>query len=191
MNQPYGRPKPSVSALLVVDVQNAAVARSPYLGDSVLANIARLIAACRTAGVEVIHVQHDGEPGDENEPGGEGWQIHAAVRPDPGEKIVRKRFNSAFRETDLRSYLVDRHIGALILVGIQTEYCIDTTCRVAFENGFSVVLPERTNTTFDNGDLTASQIYEHHNRRIFDGRFATLRSLPDTLEAVRYGRSFT
>lgn len=122
--------------------------------------------------MEVIHVQHDGEPGSEFEPGSQGWEILAAVRPDTGEKIVCKRFNSAFRETDLRSYLDVRGIRTLILVGIQTEYCIDTTCRVAFENGFAVLVPEMTNTMFDNGELTASQIYDYHNRRIFDSRFA-------------------
>jgi nicotinamidase-related amidase len=168
----------------VVDVQAAAVARGPYLGDAVLENIARLIAAARRAGVEVIYVQHDGEPGSREEPGTAGWEIHAAIGPEPGEKVVRKRFNSAFRETDLRSYLEERGIGTLVLVGIQTEYCVDTTCRVAFENGYDVVVPEMTNTTYDNGELTAKQIYEYHNRRIFDGRFAALRSMAETLDAI-------
>ena len=154
-----------------------------------LENIARLIAACRTAGVEVIHVQHDGEPGDDDEPGSSGWEIHAAVRPNPREKIVRKRFNSAFRETDLRSYLDERGVGTLILVGIQTEYCVDTTCRVAFEHGFNVVIPEKTNTTYGNGELNASQIYDLVNRRILDGRFALLRSLEDTLAAIEKGEA--
>jgi nicotinamidase-related amidase len=178
-------------ALLVVDVQDAAVARGPYSGDIVLDNIARLIAACRAAGVEVIHVQHDGDPGTEEEPRSKGWEIHAAVRPDRGEKVVRQRFNSAFRETDLRCYLEERGIGTLILVGIQTEYCIDTTCRVAFENGFAVVVPEMTNTTYDNGELTARQIYEYHNRRIFDGRFGALRSMGETLRAIGNGGDFS
>lgn len=179
------------SAVFVVDVQDAAVARGPYRGDLVLTNVARLIGACRTAGVEVIHVQHDGEPGSEFEPGSQRWEILAAVRPDTGEKIVCKRFNSAFRETDLRSYLDVRGIRTLILVGIQTEYCIDTTCRVAFENGFAVLVPEMTNTMFDNGELTASQIYDYHNRRIFDSRFAVLRSMAETLRAVANGGKFS
>lgn len=174
----------SGTALLVVDVQQGAVARGPYRGDVVLANIASLIAACRAAGVEVIHVQHDGQPGEDEEPGTPGWEIHDAVRPVAGEKLVRKSFNSAFRGTDLRTYLEERGVGTLVLVGIQTEYCVDTTCRVAFDHGFAVVMPEMTNTTFDNGEITARQIHDLYNRRIFAGRFATVPSMEEVLRAV-------
>lgn len=172
------------AALLVVDAQNEAVAKGPHRGDEVLANIATLIAACRTAGVEVIYVQHDEPEGEDGAPGTEGWEIHDSVRPAAGEKVVRKRFNSAFRETDLTDYLRQRRLGTLIVTGIQTEYCVDTTIRVAFELGFRVIVPEWTNTTYDNGDVTAAQIWELHNRRIFDGRFAELRSMEETLAAI-------
>ncbi|UCD24866.1 MAG: cysteine hydrolase [Gemmatimonadota bacterium] len=172
------------TALLVVDVQEAAIARKPYMGEVVLDNIATLIDACRTAGVEVVYVQHDGQPGDDEEPGTKVWEIYDAIRPNPGEKVVRKRFNSAFRETDLRSYLEERGIGTLILVGIQTEYCVDTTCRVAFEYGFRVIVPEMANTTYDNGNITAGQIYDLVNNRILDGRFAIILSMRDALEAI-------
>lgn len=66
-------------------------------------------------------------------------------------------------------------------MGIQTEYCVDTTCRVAFELGYRVVMPEMTNTTYDSGLLTAALIHAHHNREIFVGRFA---SVPPMEEAV-------
>ncbi len=175
------------TALLVVDVQEAAVALGPYRGDEVLSNIAALIEACRTATIEVIYVQHDGGPGEAVECGTSGWEIHHPIRPVSGEKVVHKRFNSAFRETELKAYLDARGIGTLILVGIQTEYCVDTTCRVAFEYGYSIVMPELTNTTFDNGDLSARQIYELYNSRIFAGRFATVPSMAATLESFVAG----
>jgi len=171
--------------LLVVDVQQAAVERGPYEGDVVLENIAALISASRASGVEVIHVQHDGEPGDADEPGLPGWEIHPRVRPAGDERVVRKLTNSAFRGTDLRTYLEERGVGTLILTGIQTEYCVDTTCRVAYEFGFDVLMPELTNTTFDNGEVSARQIYELYNRRIFDGRFATVMGMGAALELIR------
>ena len=178
------------AAVLVVDVQRAAIERRPYREETVLGNIAELIAACRTAGIEVIYVQHDGDPGSAYEPGTSGWEIAAPVSPEDGEKIVRKRFNSAFRKTDLRDYLEERGIGTLILTGLQTEYCVDATCKVAFEHGFDVVLPEMTNTTYDNGELGAEEIYDLYNRRILDGRFGAVRSMADTLRAIRNGGSF-
>ncbi len=174
-------------ALVVVDVQEAAVERGPYQAAVVLRNIAALIVACRTAGVEVIYVQHDGQPGEPEEPGTRGWEIHAQIGPAAGEVIIRKRFNSAFRRTHLKPYLDGRGINTLILVGIQTEYCIDTTCRVAFELGYAVIIPEMTNTTFDNGGLSAAQIHDFWNRRIFDGRFAVVLSMADTLQVIEDG----
>lgn len=176
-------------ALLVVDVQDAAVDRGPYRADLVLGNISELIAASRASGVEVIYVQHEDPEGPYTR-GSTGWEIHAAVGPEPGEKVFPKRFNSAFRQTGLRSYLEEHGVGTLIVVGMQTEYCVDTTCRVAFENGFAVVVPEMTNTTFDNGEVTARQIYDLHNHRILDGRFAALHSMEQTLRAIGNGGDF-
>ena len=105
--------------------------------------------------------------------------------------LILITFRCRYLRGYLQAYLDERGIGTLIVVGIQTEYCVDTTVRVAFENGLAVVVPEMTNTTYDNGELTASQIYDFHNRRIFDGRFAALRSIPETLEAVENGGRFT
>lgn len=182
---PYSTPlRSATAALLVVDVQEAAVARGPYRGEEVLANIAALIDHCRAHGVEVIYVQHDGAPGEDEEPGTKGWEIHSHIRPAVGEKVFRKRFNSAFRGTGLRSYLDGRGVGALIIVGIQTEYCVDTTCRVAFEHGFAVTMPEMTNTTFDNGDVSARQIHELYNRRIFAHRFAVVPTMHAALAEI-------
>lgn len=175
---------PRSAALLVVDVQEGAVARGPYRGSEVIGNIASLVAACRAAGVEVVYVQHDGLAGEDEEPGTRGWEIHAGVAPEPGERVVRKRFNSAFRDTDLLGYLRERGVETLLVVGIQTEYCVDTTCRVAFEHGFTVVVPEMANTTFDNGDVPAGQIHEMVNRRIWAGRFALGPSVEEALAWV-------
>mgnify|MGYP001823233219 CR=1 FL=1 len=150
----------------------------------VLANISLLIRACRSEGIEVIYIQHDGAEGDGEEPGTQGWEIYPPIGPVAGERVFRKRFNSAFRETDLRAYLEGQGIGRLLLVGIQTEYCVDTTCRVAFEYGYEVVIPEMANTTFDNGDLTAAAIHELMNRRLWDGRFARVLSVEEALEAI-------
>jgi nicotinamidase-related amidase len=167
------------TALLVVDVQEAAVGPGLYEGEAVLANIAELVALCRESGVEVVFVQHDGRAGSAYEPGKPGWPIHSAVRPRPDEKVVRKATNSAFRRTDLRSYLEERGVHTLVIVGLHTEFCVDTTCRVAFEHGFDILMPEMTNTTFDNGELTGRQLYELYNQRILRDRFARVPTMDE------------
>ncbi len=171
------------AALVIVDVQEAAVAAGPFEIERVLANISALLHAARESGIPVVFVQHDGRPGEAEEPHSPGWEIHAGLRPRAGEMIVRKRFNSAFRDTGLHAHLQALGVDTVVVVGIQTEYCVDTTVRVAFELGYSVVVPEMTNTTFDNGPVPAGEIHEMVNRRIFADRFAAVVSMERVLQA--------
>ncbi|MEQ8331513.1 MAG: hypothetical protein RH859_13725 [Longimicrobiales bacterium] len=64
---------------------------------------------------------------------------------------------------------------------------MDTTCRVAFDHGFRVVMPRGTNTTYDNGDVSARQIVELCNERIFAGRFAEVPSMDEAVRRIRDG----
>jgi nicotinamidase-related amidase len=176
---------PSALALLVVDMQNEAFNLGPYRRDEMISNVAVLLKACRDSGIPVVFVRHDAGPGTSLERGSPGWEIHASVGPLPGETIVDKQFNSAFRETDLEARLGSFGVDTLILVGWQTEYCIDTTCRVAFELGYRVILPEMTNSTFDNGPLSGEAIYRFFNERIFHDRFATVEPLGATLARIQ------
>lgn len=164
-------------ALLIVDVQNALIDDTPFNGDKILINIKKLLDVCRANKIEVIYVQHDGEREENLEPFSMGWDIHKSIYPEQGEKIIRKTYNSSFKNTYLEEYLNSKNIKELILVGMQTEYCVDTTCRVAFEKGYKLIMPENTNTTFDNGDLSAKDVYEYHNFRIFKNRFARVENL--------------
>ena len=172
----------AITALLIVDVQNALVDEKPFNIERVLDNIKKLSDTCRENKIEIIYIQHDGEKEDTLEPFSNGWVIHKSIYPKEGEKIIRKTYNSAFKDTELEEYLNSKSIQTLILVGMQTEYCIDTTCRVAFDKGYKLIMPEETNTTFDNGNLTAQNIYEYHNFNIFKDRFAEVNPLPVVLK---------
>lgn len=171
-------------ALLVVDMQNALVSAKPYAAEEVIRNIKALIKTCRENNVEVIFVQHNGEIGDELEPNSDGWQIYKEISPDENEKIISKNYNSAFKETGLKEYLNTIGIEQLVITGMQTDYCIDTTCKVAFEYGFKLIIPEKTNTTFDNGNISAEDLYEHYNFNIFDGRFGIVESMENTIKRL-------
>ena len=174
----------SKMGLLVVDVQEGLVTENPFNKESTINNIESLIKECRTKNVEVIYVRHDGGKGDELESGSEGWQIYNQIAPKEGEKIIEKQYNSAFKNTELKEYLNEKNIDTIILVGMQTEYCIDTTCKVAFEHGFTLIIPEETNTTFDNEYMSGKEIHDYYNFKIWKNRFATLIKVDDITKGL-------
>jgi nicotinamidase-related amidase len=119
------------TALLVIDVQQGMFAEDDpvYQGAALLETIGGLLARARAAEVPVIYVQHNGGPGHPLEPGSEGWPIHSAIAPALGEPVVGKATPDSFHETRLQTELEARGIVKLIVAGIQTECCVDTTCR--------------------------------------------------------------
>jgi nicotinamidase-related amidase len=169
--------------LLIVDVQQEIADQKPYLFDEVLSNIKSLLEKFRELKEPVIFIQHDDGKGSDLEVNTPGWQIVRDIEPMPGERVIPKRFNSAFRDTTLEAELVEMKIKKLIIVGLQTEFCIDTTIRVAFEKGFDVILPERTNTTVDGKVLSAKEIYEHH-QNIFNNRFGKIVKMEEVLSEL-------
>lgn len=171
-------------ALLVIDVQNVLVYGKPFAIDEIISNIKTLLNISRENNVEVIYVQHSGKVGSEIEPNSDGWQIYEKIKPNSNEKIFFKNYNSAFKETNLYEYLKSKEINELIITGMQTEYCIDTTVKVAFEHGFQIIIPEKTNTTFDNGDISAENLYNHYNFNIFNNRFGSVNSIENTIKKI-------
>lgn len=171
-------------ALLIVDVQKAMVDDHPFREKELLENIEKLLETARQHRVEVIYVRHDGGIGDELEPRTAGWKIDPSVTPAPAEKIFDKEFNSAFKDTGLQEYLSEKNIGTIVLVGMQTEYCIDATCKVAFEYGFSVLIPEGATTTYDNEFFSGADIVKYYEQKIWNKRFADVISLEETMKRM-------
>ena len=171
-------------AVLIVDVQKALVEAHPYREEEFLQELKRVADGARKAGAEIIYVRHDGDAGDELESGTEGWNIHGAVEPKPGERIFDKNYNSAFLETDLEEYLKEKQITDLILMGMQTEYCMDSTCKAAFELGYGVVIPEGATTTYHNEFMSGEATVKFYETKIWDGRFADLMSVEEVLELL-------
>jgi len=60
-------------------------------------------------------------------------------------------------------------------MGLQTEYCIYTTCRRAFSLGYVVILVKNAHSTWDSSCLTAQQIIWHHNY-VLGGWFVVLKN---------------
>jgi len=93
-----------------------------------------------------------------------GWQIRPEVAPRMGEPVTEKWACSSFYNTDLDQRLRAAGIDTLVIAGLQSEFCIDTACRVAQSLGYKVTLAADAHSTFDNPVLSAHKIIAHHNR---------------------------
>lgn len=171
-------------ALLVVDVQNALVKTHPYNEQRVIGNIKKLISTARDNKREVLYVRHDDGVGTELEQGTEGWQIYDEVAPESSEMIFEKQYNSAFHKTELQKYLQNKGVDTIILMGLQTEYCIDSTLRSAFDYEYEIIIPEETNTTFDNEYLSGGKLYEYYNYKIWNQRFAKVMPVEEVIKVL-------
>lgn len=175
--------------LLIVDVQTALIKRHPYNKLKIIDNIKKLITIARDNEIEVVYVRHDVNNGRQLEPENNEWDIYSEVAPNSGEVIYNKRFNSAFYKTGLKQYLDSKDIDTIILVGLQTEYCIDATCKSAFEHGYNVIIAEETNTTFDNEYLSADKLYEFYNFKIWNKRFANVLPVREVIGILSGNRN--
>lgn len=171
------------TALIIIDMQAAMFASPdtpPFRGEHVLNTIRSLILGARSAGVPVIFVQHTTK--DEFTEGTPTWQICSELQPLEGEPIVQKCACDSFYRTGLQELLQNLGVTRPIFCGMQTEFCVDTTCRRAFSLGYHAILVQDAHTTFDTPQLCAEQIIPHHNY-ILGSSFVQLKSAAELLEA--------
>lgn len=161
------------TALLVIDVQVGLFEDEiPIYNAQVLFdNINLLLKGAYQAGSPVIYIQHIGEEGDALHPSGPGFAIHPVVAPNAGDLHVHKSYPDSFQETPLQVLLEGLQVRRLVIAGLQTEYCIDATCRRAFSLGYQVNLAADAHSTCDTSLLSAAQIIAHHNLTL-NGTFA-------------------
>jgi nicotinamidase-related amidase len=157
----------SKTALLAIDVQRAFFGGDTipavYDGERILARISDVVQLARVAGLPIVYVQHDGGSGHPLEQGGKGWQIHPEVEPQEGDIVIAKTTPDSFYETRLKIDLDALGVECLIVVGNQTDFCVDTTCRRARSLDYKVTLLKDAHSTWDNEHLRAQQIIDHHN----------------------------
>jgi nicotinamidase-related amidase len=169
------------TALLVIDVQlcNFEESSPVFRGGDLLSKIGALISKARAVGMPVVYVQHCGPEGAIDQPGTPGWEIYPAIAPVEGDAVIQKRHPDAFQDTSLQRELESRGVERLIITGIQTEYCIDTTCRRGYSLNYDVVLVKDAHSTWHTDLLTAPQIISHHNA-VLGGWFAKLIEASET-----------
>lgn len=171
--------------LLVVDTQKLITNAGLYNFDVFVSNIKKLIEAARENKIEVIYVRHDDGIGHALAKGMDEFEIYEEFEPSKDEIIFDKTVNSPFKDTGLLEYLAGKHVKQIIVVGLQTDYCIDATVKCGFEHGFHIVVPKGTNTTFDNEYMSAQITYEYYNEFIWNGRYADCISMEETLGLMK------
>jgi nicotinamidase-related amidase len=174
-------------ALLIVDIQNdyfpggameLAGSREAGLQAEVL------LQAFRQAGRPIVHIQHlAARPGATFFlPGTSGAEIHVSAAPLPGESVFQKHFPNSFRETPLLEHLRGQGITELVIAGMMTHMCIDTTVRAAFDLGFSCQLAQdacATRNLARNGVVVPAAQVQTAFLAAIDGTFAKVRSVDE------------
>ena len=151
------------SALLIIDIQRALCSGewSAFDIDRVVDRINGVARNARAAGAPVFVIQHE-----DDGPlrfGTEGWQLYERLAVQPSDIRVRKTTPDSFYRTDLHALLQGHGVGNLVVSGLQSEFCVDSTVRGALALGYPVVLVADGHSTLDNGVLSAAQISAHHN----------------------------
>lgn len=168
--------------LLVVDTQRLITNKGLYEFELFRENVKRLIYAAREGGRKVIYVRHEDE---EMARGTEGFEIYDEFAPVKDERIFDKRANSAFKDTGLSEYLREKGETEIMVVGLQTDYCIDATVKCGFEHGFKIIVPEYANSTFDNEFMSAEKTYRYYNDFMWNGRYAKCVCMKEAQEMLK------
>lgn len=175
------------TCLLVIDVQwgmfQGLKIPKVWNDEPLLARILTLIERARAARTHVVYVQHAGQPHELLAAGSPAFALHPAFAPSIDDTVVVKRRPNAFFGTQLHEVLRSMGIDHIVACGIQTDVCVDSTCRAAADLGYQVTLVSDAHSTWDNTILNAAQIIMHHNATLKNYDFVHLR----TTDEVRFG----
>lgn len=174
-------------ALLIIDVQNFYFAEGPgrlHEPEKAAAQIAKVLSYFRQTKQPVIHIQHIGK---ESSPDNPIVAIHDSVAPIEGEVIVKKSYPSGFRETNLKEILSEMQAEELVIVGMMSHMCVDTTVRAASNLGYKItVLHDCCTTkalTFQDTTIDAVTVHKTFMAS-FEGFFAEVRGTQEYLDSV-------
>ncbi len=168
---------PRRTALLNVDLQNVFVEGYPVsapAGPTVLARVNRLIKTCRASEMMIVHTAHVTRPDGSNvgvmgeiippvregmiSQGSRGAALHPQLDVQPGDICLEKPRFGAFHGTDLELILRSHGIDTLIISGIATNVCAETTAREANVRDFRVVFLSDGTATFDMNGVPGEQL---------------------------------
>ena len=152
------------TALLVIDVQQGLCEgeHNTFESQRVIERINIVAEKTRAAAAVVVFIQHEADCGF-MQAGSRERQLAVGLEQAPGDLLVRKTTPDSFNRTELGELLRQHEITQLVICGMHTEFCVDTTTRRALALGYPVILVADAHTTEDNAQLSAAQIIQHHN----------------------------
>jgi nicotinamidase-related amidase len=168
------------TALLIIDVQRVLCSgtNAAYEVERVIDRINLVSRKVRASGGLVVVIQHETQGG-EMDYGSDGWKLAPSLDTRDGDVCLRKTATDSFHRTELGDLLQAQGITNLIICGLQSEFCVDTTTRRALALGYPVILVSDGHSTMDNKVLSAAQISAHHNETL-----ASIESFGPRVRAV-------
>ena len=127
------------STLVLIDCQNTYTRGVMELDgvQAALDEVEALLDRARSAGIPIIHIQHDDGPGSLYDIEGDSGAIVPRVAPHNGEPVVVKNYPNSFVQTDFDDILKTANASNLVLAGFMTHMCVNSTARGAFNLGYS------------------------------------------------------
>jgi nicotinamidase-related amidase len=180
------------SALLVVDAQDSFKATPRWERRSnprFEENVDRLVQAYRAAGLPVIFVLHT-DPDPEFETTSPFFKLMDFLEPQPGEPVIVKNTRNAFTSTNLQELLRERGVERLVVTGIQTEQCCETTTRVAADLGYDVDFVTEATMSFpithpETGEVLTTDEIVRRTEFVLRGRFARIATVEGLVGELR------
>ncbi|MGM9488825.1 cysteine hydrolase family protein [Ideonella sp. YS5] len=185
----------ATTALLLIDVQASFRAR-PYWSDAeapaFFERTNALLAGAQAAGIPIVQVFHtDGPESADNAFSHASGLIKPLeeLRPFDAALRVEKHRHSALVGTGLPVWLHQHGIRRLIVAGIRTEQCCETTTRHASDEGWEVDYVTEATLTFDmrtpSGTVLSAAAIRERTETVLAGRFATLCTVEQALQRAR------
>ncbi len=130
------------STLVMIDCQNTYTQGVMALDGvaGALDEAAVLLARARSAGIPIVHIQHDAGDGSPYDVRAEIGQIVERVAPEGDEIVIVKQFPNAFVQTELDDRLKDVSARNLLITGFMTHMCVNSTTRGAFNLGYAATV---------------------------------------------------
>jgi nicotinamidase-related amidase len=175
-------------ALIVIDVQESFRRRPDWADISdpdIAERVGRLVDATLAAGDAVIWVLH-AEPGSDTvfDPANGHVRLIDGLKPQDGEPVLYKTAHNAFTTTNLAQRLTTDGIRELVVCGIRTEQCCETTARIAADLGYDVTFVTDATATQPithpvTGKVLGVEEIKERTEFVLAGRFATIATVAE------------